>query len=211
MKRLMMLGPPGAGKGTQAQQLAVELNIPQISTGDLLRAAKKNQTDLGKKAAPHMDNGKLVPDDLVIGMVVERLKEEDAEQGYIFDGFPRTLKQAESLEEMGVSLDNVISIIVSDEEVHRRLEARRTCSECKAIYHLIFSPPKSENTCDKCGAEGSIYQRADDTPEKIEERLRAYKAQTEPLIAFYQEKGRLIQIDGEGAPEEVKKRIQKAL
>ena len=209
--KLMMLGPPGAGKGTQAQVLAKSLEIPQISTGDLLRASKQEGSALGKEAASYMDHGKLVPDELVINMVKERLQKKDAEKGYIFDGFPRTLAQAEALEDMGILLNHVISIEVSDAEIVRRLEGRRSCKECKAVYHLVFAPPKVEGKCDHCNAIGSLFQRADDQPEKIEQRLLEYSASTEPLIKFYADKGRLIQKDGEGAPKDVEKRIQKAL
>lgn len=210
MKRLMMLGPPGAGKGTQAQQLVEAFQIPQISTGDLLRAAKRDGTDLGKLAAPYMDNGRLVPDELVIGMVKERIALPDAKNGYIFDGFPRTRNQSEALDEMGIALDHVISIDVSEPELIRRLEGRRSCKECKAVYHLVFAAPKVAGTCDRCGSS-PLLQRPDDMPVKIKQRLVEYAEETEPLIDFYGEKGLLIQIDGEGDPKEVKKRIQSAL
>ncbi len=210
MKRLMMLGPPGAGKGTQAQKLVEAFEIPQISTGDLLRAAKRNGTELGKQAAPFMDNGKLVPDALVIGMVKERITLPDAKNGYIFDGFPRTRTQSEALDEMDVVLDHVISIEVSEPELIRRLAGRRSCKECKAVYHLEFAPPTKADTCDKCGCS-PLIQRSDDQPAKIKQRLIEYAAETSPLIEFYQGKGILVQIDGEGDPKEIKKRIQSAL
>ena len=181
---LILLGGPGAGKGTQAKLIVEEYKIPQISTGDMLREAVKQGTELGKKAKEYMDKGELVPDEIVIGIVRDRLKQPDCEKGFILDGFPRTIAQAEALDKMldeiGKKIDAVINIYVPEEEIVKRIVNRRTCKKCGAIYHLIYSPPKESNKCDKCG--GELYQRDDDKEETVRERLRVYKQQTEPLI-----------------------------
>lgn len=203
--RLMMLGPPGAGKGTQAERLSDAYDIPQISTGDMLRDARRKGTELGQKAAGYMDAGDLVPDEVVIGIVAERLEEPDAEDGFILDGFPRTVGQAEALEEMGVELEAVLNIQVGRDEVVRRLGGRLVCSECGATYHEEFDPPSSEGVCDQCG--GQLERRADDRPEAIEERLKAYHAQTSPLVDYYRDRDVLMDVDGEGSPDEVYQRI----
>ncbi|MFU8804341.1 MAG: adenylate kinase [Bradymonadaceae bacterium] len=209
-RKLMMLGPPGAGKGTQAKSLAESLSIPHVSTGDMLREARRKGTEMGKAAAGFMDAGQLVPDEVVIGIVHERLAEPDACNGFILDGFPRTRPQAEALAEMGVELEAVINLEVSDEEVVRRLAGRISCPNCGAVYHREFNPPKVAGKCDRCGHEGLIT-RDDDQPEAIRERLKAYHAQTQPLIEFYNPQGVLISIDGEKSPGEVQKQVLDAL
>jgi adenylate kinase len=207
--KLMMLGPPGAGKGTQAQKLAAKLDIPQISTGDMLRAAKKKGTELGKAAAGYMDRGDLVPDEVVIGIVEESLKDPEVAGGFILDGFPRTVEQAEALANMGVELEVVLNIQVADEVLIERLAGRRACINCGATYHVEYSAPSTEGVCDKCGSE--IVQRADDQPESIKARLVAYESKTAPLIDFYRSRGNLVDIDGERSPAEVLSAIEEAL
>lgn len=185
---LIFLGPPGAGKGTQAKMLIERYSIPQISTGDILRAAVAEETDLGKKAKEYMEAGKLVPDEVVIGIIEQRLKQSDCEKGFILDGFPRTVAQAEALdkvlENMGSKIDHVLSLDVPAEELIKRLTGRRTCKNCGAMYHVIFKPPKSEGICDKCG--GELYQRSDDNEETVKSRLNVYEQQTRPLTDFQQ-------------------------
>lgn len=204
--RLMMLGPPGAGKGTQAKRLADRLDIPHVSTGDMLRDARRKGTSLGEKAAEYMNTGKLVPDEVVVGIVRERLERDDAQRGFILDGFPRTRGQAEALAQMGVELDAVLNIEVSDEEVVSRLSGRVSCPECGAVYHLETNPPSKENTCDSCGHTG-LVRRDDDRPEAIRERLEEYHTKTAPLIEFYQQRGVVQNVDGEGTPDEVSAEI----
>ena len=208
-RRLMFLGPPGAGKGTQAQRLADDLGIPQISTGDMLREARRKGSELGRKAGEFMDAGELVPDSVVIGIVKERLEEADAQNGFILDGFPRTVAQAEALAAMGVELEGVVNIRVSQDEVLRRLGGRLTCPGCGASYHEEFSPPNVAGICDKCG--GELVRRPDDQPDAIRQRLESYQAKTAPLIAFYDRLGSLIDVDGEGAPSLVETRIREAV
>jgi adenylate kinase len=210
---LILLGPPGSGKGTQAQKIVARYRIPQISTGDILRAAVKEQTPLGKEAKAYMDQGKLVPDEVVVGIVRERLKAPDCKKGFILDGFPRTVPQAEALEAtlraMNRRIDHVVSIEVNNEELLKRLTGRRTCRGCGAMYHLVFDPPTKEGLCDRCG--GELYQRADDKEETIRERLNVYEAQTAPLIAYYRDKGNLRTIDGVGAMEQIFQTIVKVI
>jgi adenylate kinase len=210
---LILLGPPGSGKGTQAQKIVERYRIPQISTGDILRAAVKEQTPLGKEAKAYMDQGKLVPDEVVVGIVRERLKAPDCKKGFILDGFPRTVPQAEALEAtlraMNRRIDHVVSIEVNNEELLKRLTGRRTCRGCGAMNHLVFDPPKKEGVCDRCG--GELYQRADDKEETITERLKVYEAQTAPLIAYYRDKGSLRTIDGVGAMEQIFQAIVKVV
>ena len=200
MNGLVLLGGPGAGKGTQSKKLVELLHIPQISTGDMLRAAVAAGTELGKKAKGFMDAGKLVPDEVVIGLVKERLKEDDCKKGFMLDGFPRTVAQGESLEKMlqgmGRKIDAVINFDVGDEELVLRITGRRTCASCGAIYHLKFSPPPKKDAC-KCGAK-DLQQRADDNEVTVRQRLDAYHKQTAPLISFYQSRGLLKQVDGNG-------------
>lgn len=210
---LIFLGPPGAGKGTQAKMLIERYNIPQISTGDILRAAVAEGTDLGKKAKEYMEAGKLVPDEVVIGIIEQRLKQSDCEGGFILDGFPRTVAQAEALdkvlENMGRKIDHVLSLDVPSEELIKRLTGRRTCKKCGAMYHIIFNPPKSQGVCDKCG--GELYQRPDDNEETVKSRLDVYNQQTRPLIDFYNNQGLVRKIDGRGGIKEIFEQIIKIL
>jgi adenylate kinase len=206
---IILLGPPGAGKGTQAKMLIDEYEIPQISTGDILRAAVKEGTPLGKEAKSYMDKGELVPDSVVIGIVEERIQEPDCKKGYMLDGFPRTVPQAEALDEMlsklGAQIDHVVSIEVANEELVKRLTGRRTCRECGAGYHVMFDPPKVEGICDKCG--GELYQRDDDNEETVSSRLNVYESQTLPLIDYYKAKEKIRPIDGVGDIKEIFERI----
>lgn len=210
---VILLGPPGSGKGTQAQKIAEQYHIPQISTGDILRSAVKERTPLGVEAQGYMDQGKLVPDEVVVGIVRDRLMVSDCKKGFIMDGFPRTLPQAEALDatlgEMKWEIDHVISIEVDNEELLRRLTGRRTCRTCGAMFHVMFNPPKKDGICDQCG--GELYQRDDDQEETIRARLQVYDEQTAPLIAYYREKGLLRTIDGVGKIEEIFQAIVKAL
>ena len=189
-----MLGPPGSGKGTYASRLSPTLGIPHISTGDIFREEIKKGTELGAIAESYLKDGQLVPDNIVMDVVKERLKREDARKGFIFDGFPRTIEQADSFEKIS-KIDKVINIVVSDEIVIKRLSSRRQCSKCGAIYNILFLKTKKEGVCDKCG--GSIYQRKDDTIEVIKERLEVYKKQTQPLINYYKKKNLLVDIVNE--------------
>jgi len=211
--KLVLLGPPGAGKGTQAVRLVQHFTIPQISTGDILRKAVKNGTELGNLAKKYMDSGTLVPDEVVIGIIRERIIEPDCKNGYILDGFPRTIAQAEALDEMleriGTQVDHVINISVGDKEIIKRLTGRRTCTSCGAGYHILFDPPEQEGVCDRCG--GKLIQRDDDKEETIRARLKVYRKQTEPLIAYYKGKHLLRAIPGEGNMEEIFSAILEAL
>jgi adenylate kinase len=211
--RIILLGPPGAGKGTQAKDLVNKYGIPQISTGDILRKNLAEKTPLGLEAKKFMDAGGLVPDSVVIGIVKERLKEADCKKGYILDGFPRTVPQAEELDkalaEMGTPLDKVLSIEVQDEELVKRLSGRRTCRSCQEGYHVMFKAPKVADKCDKCG--GELYQRDDDKEEAIKNRLVVYQSSTAPLIAYYTGKGLLRAVDGVGSMGDILKRMVAAL
>lgn len=202
---LILLGPPGAGKGTQAQKMVERYRVPQISTGDMLRAAVKEMTPLGVKAKEFMDQGQLVPDAIVIGIIEERLKAKDCDPGFILDGFPRTIPQAEALEpiltKIGKKIDHVINIEVDPEELVRRLTGRRTCKHCGAMFHLLFQPSKKEGICDRCG--GILYQRSDDKEETIRTRLKEYEKQTAPLIQYYREQKTLRSIQGMGGPDQI--------
>ncbi|DAB35105.1 MAG: adenylate kinase [Sulfurospirillum sp.] len=195
---LMLFGAPGAGKGTQAKYLIEKFNIPQISTGDMLRAAITNGTAMGMEAKSYMDAGKLVPDSTIIGIIKERLGQADCKKGFILDGFPRTLAQAEALEElmknMGISLDKVISLNVPDELIVGRITGRRVCSKCGASFHVEFNPSKVADICDYCG--GELIIRKDDNAETVKSRLEAYHAQTAPLIAYYTDMGVMVELDG---------------
>ena len=210
---LILLGPPGSGKGTQAQKIAEQYHIPQISTGDILRGAVKERTPLGVEAQGYMDRGKLVPDEVVVGIVRERLMAPDCKKGFILDGFPRTLPQAEALDatlgEMKREIDHVISIEVDNEELLRRLTGRRTCRNCGTMYHVIFNPPAKEGICNVCG--GELYQRDDDREATIRARLQVYEDQTAPLIAYYNKKGLLRPIKGVGTIEEIFQNIVKVV
>ena len=196
--KIIMLGAPGAGKGTQAKKIAEKYQIPHISTGDIFRANIKNGTELGKKAKTYMDQGLLVPDELVCDLVVDRVKQEDCKNGYILDGFPRTIPQAESLDEalgqMGESPDYAINVDVPDEHIVNRMSGRRACVGCGATYHIVYAPTKKEGVCDVCGAE--LILRDDDKPETVQKRLSVYHEQTQPLIDYYKGKGILKDVDG---------------
>lgn len=184
---LIMLGAPGAGKGTQAEELIRELGIPTISTGNILRAAIKDGTPTGLKAKEYMDAGKLVPDEVIIGIISDRLKADDCKRGYILDGVPRTIGQAEALEKAGIEFDAVLSLEISDEAIMNRMSGRRVCEKCGSSYHIVGVPPKVEGVCDICG--GKLVQRADDAPETVKARLDVYHKETEPLKAFYEKRG----------------------
>ncbi len=196
--KIVMLGAPGAGKGTQADMIAEKYNIPHISTGDIFRANLKNGTELGMKAKKYMDAGELVPDELTCDLVVDRIAQEDCAEGYILDGFPRTIPQAEvftkQLEQNGQAIDFAIDVEVPDENIVNRMSGRRACSKCGATYHIQYIPPKSEGICDHCGSE--LIQRNDDKPETVLNRLKIYHESTQPLIDFYTEKGVLCKVDG---------------
>jgi adenylate kinase len=211
---LILLGGPGAGKGTQAKKLVETLSLPQISTGDMLRSAVQNGTSLGNEAKSYMDAGKLVPDEVVIGLVKERLAEKDCENGFMLDGFPRTATQAETLEtilrEMHKKIDHVVALEVEDEELVARISGRRTCPECGAIWHLVFSKPPADDIC-SCGKKG-LNQRADDNEITVRQRLGAYHAQTAPLIEFYEKRGLIRKVTGtEKTPEQVFESVKAAL
>lgn len=192
---LILLGAPGAGKGTQAEVISKHLRIPAISTGNMIREAIKNGTELGKQVSAYTTAGKLVPDDLVIGIVAERLKQHDCRHGFILDGFPRTVPQAEALEKMGVNIHKVIEIFVADEKIVERMSGRRMCETCGATYHTKYRPSKDGKTCDLDG--GRLIQRADDKPETVMERLRIYHEQTEPLKEFYDKRKKLVIVQGQ--------------
>jgi len=211
--RLIFLGPPAAGKGTQARRLAVVYGIPHISTGDILRAAINERTYLGQKAKGYMDQGALVPDDVMIGIVVERLRQHDCEGGFILDGFPRTIPQAEALskllESINTPLNYVVNMAVSVEEIVRRLSGRLTCQNCGRMFNLMLDPPRTLGRCDCCG--GPLFQRVDDRIDTVHERLEVYRQSTQPLIEYYAARGLLITIDGTGTIEAIAKRIGEAV
>ena len=207
--KLIMLGAPGAGKGTQAAVLSERLGIPTISTANILRAAVKNGTPVGLQAKSYMDAGKLVPDEVIIGIVAERLTEADCAKGFILDGVPRTIAQAEALEAAGVRFDCVLDIEVSDEEIVSRMSGRRACTDCGATYHVTAAPPRAEGVCDACG--GRLVQRDDDKPETVLDRLSVYHAQTEPLKEFYAQRGILKRVDNKPTIEATAKAIAAAL
>ena len=192
---LILLGAPGAGKGTQAEKICEKYNIPAVSTGNIIREALKNGTDMGLKAKSYIDAGKLVPDDVVIGIIKERLAEDDCQKGFILDGFPRTIPQAEALDAMGIVIDKVVDIEVPDEKITARLSGRRVCLKCGATYHLEYKKPSKEGICDVCGDE--LVQRKDDKPETVLDRLNVYHEQTEPLKDYYSKTGKLVIVEGQ--------------
>ncbi len=211
--RLVLIGPPGAGKGTQAEYLAAHFSVPKISTGDLFRAHVGNDTPLGYQAKQYMDAGQLVPDEVTIAMVEQRLDQPDAADGFLLDGFPRTINQAEALDELlvqrGVKLNVVLELVVETDEVIRRLSGRRTCSGCGKIWHTEFDPTAVEDACDRCG--GELFQREDDHPETVAHRLEVYAEQTSPLIEFYAAHGLLVGVDAVGPVEDVTQRAVDSL
>ena len=207
--KLILLGPPGAGKGTQAEILNKKLGIPTISTGNILRAAVKNGTPVGLKAKEYMDAGKLVPDEVIIGVISERLAEADCQNGFILDGVPRTIPQAEALEKAGISFDAVVSIEISDEEIVERMAGRRVCTACGAPYHVKNMPPKVEGVCDACG--GKLEARADDKPEVVRDRLQVYHKETAPLKDFYAARNLLKTVDNQPTVAETTTAILNAL
>ncbi|MBZ4671584.1 MAG: adenylate kinase [Clostridiales bacterium] len=206
---LILLGAPGAGKGTQAEVICDKLQIPAISTGNILREAVKNGTELGIKAKGYMESGALVPDEVVIGILKDRIAGDDCKNGFILDGFPRTVPQAEALEKMGVVIDKVIEIFVPDEKIEQRLSGRRVCEACGASYHVDYKPSKVDGVCDKCG--GKTVQRKDDQPETIKERLRVYHEQTAPLKDYYAKRGKLTVVEGQEEVADTTKLTLKAI
>jgi len=211
--RIILLGGPGAGKGTQSQKLAKEYSLAHIATGDILRQSIKDGTELGLKAKSYMDKGLLVPDDVVIGLIKERLIQDDVKSGFVLDGFPRTVPQAEALDsltkEMDIPIDAVINIQTSPEVVVERLSGRRTCRDCQAVYHIIYSAPKIEGKCDRCG--GELYQRDDDKEETIRKRLEVYEKQTFPLLEYYKTSGKVLEVSGDVSIADVFDSIVQAL
>ena len=207
--KLILLGAPGAGKGTQAERLCAILGIPTISTGNILRAAIKNKTPVGLQAKHYIEAGQLVPDQVIIDIVTERLAAPDCEKGYILDGVPRTIAQAEALEKAGIVFDDVISIEISDEAIMQRMSGRRVCEHCGASFHLVAVPPKQDGICDNCG--GKLVQRKDDAPETVKTRLEVYHRETAPLIDFYKERGVLKRVETQPTVEENTKAMLRAL
>ena len=207
--KLILLGAPGAGKGTQGEYISARCGIPTISTGNIIREALKNGTELGVKAKSYMDSGKLVPDEVVIGIIKERLAKDDCRNGFILDGFPRTVPQAEALDRMGIGIDKVVEIQVADDEIMKRLTGRRVCSSCGNSYHVIYKPPVEEGVCTACG--GELVIRKDDTPETIAERLKIYHDQTEPLKDYYAAKGILRVVVGQEKVEDTTELTRQAI
>ena len=207
--KIILLGAPGAGKGTQGEVISQKLNIPSLSTGNMLREAQKKGTPLGQQAKSYMESGQLVPDELVIGIIKERMAQPDCAGGFILDGFPRTVAQAEALDQMGVAIDRVIENDVPDEAIVTRMSGRRVCEGCGASYHLTHNPPAAEGVCDKCG--GKLVTRKDDDPKTVQQRLETYHRQTQPLVDYYQKAGKLRTIDGNQPLEEASAAILRAL
>ena len=206
---IIFFGAPGAGKGTQAEIVSKRLNIPTISTGNIIREAIKNATEMGESAKKYIEAGKLVPDDVVIGIIKDRLDESDCKNGFILDGFPRTIPQAQALENMGVKIDVVLNIEVSDDDIVTRMSGRRTCPKCGATYHVEFQPPKTAGICDKCG--GELYQRDDDKEDTVVKRLKEYEEKTQPLVDYYKKQNILKTVNGSRTVEEVFEDISKIL
>ncbi len=207
--KLILLGAPGAGKGTQAEIISEKYNIPTISTGNIIRAALKNGTEMGLKAKSYIDAGNLVPDDVVIGIIKERLTENDCQNGYILDGFPRTIPQAEALDNLGFEIDAALSIEVADEEIVKRMSGRRVCEKCGASYHTEFKKPEKEGVCNICGA--ALVIRKDDEPETVKNRLNVYHEQTEPLKDYYKACGKLLCVEGQDKVEDTTRLVLAAL
>ena len=207
--KLILLGAPGAGKGTQAEKIVDKFGIPAISTGNILRAAVKDGTEMGLKAKSFMDAGQLVPDEVVIGIIKDRLKENDCENGFILDGFPRTIPQAQALEDAGIEIDKVVDIEVPDEEITKRMSGRRVCAKCANSYHLEYKKPQTDGVCDACG--GELIQRKDDAPETVQARLVEYHEMTEPLKDFYQNLGKLVIVEGQEEVADTTALVFKAL
>lgn len=207
--KLILLGAPGAGKGTQAEKICEKFNIPAISTGNIIRAALKNGTEMGLKAKAYMEAGQLVPDDVVIGIIKDRLVEDDCKNGFILDGFPRTIPQAQALEDMGVEIDAVVDIEVPDEKITARMSGRRVCSKCANSYHMEYKKPKVDGVCDACG--GELVQRKDDAPETVQARLVEYHEMTEPLKGFYEKLGKLRIVEGQEEVADTTKLVFAAL
>ena len=207
--KLILFGAPGAGKGTQAEIISEKYNIPTISTGNIIRAALKNGTEMGLKAKSYIDAGNLVPDEVVIGIIKERLAEDDCKNGFILDGFPRTIPQAEALDKMGFEIDRALSIEVDDAEIIKRMSGRRVCGKCGASYHTEFKKPEKEGICNVCG--GELVIRKDDEPETVMNRLKVYHEQTEPLKDYYKSCGKLITVEGQDKVEDTTALVLKAL
>ena len=206
---IIFLGAPGAGKGTQAEKVADAYAIPTVSTGNMIREALKNGTEMGLKAKAFIESGALVPDDVVIGIIKERLAKDDCAKGFILDGFPRTIPPAEALDAMGIVIDKVVDIEVPDEAITERMSGRRVCPDCGSSFHIVTKQPKVEGICDRCGAE--LVQRKDDKPETVADRLKVYHDQTEPLKGYYEAAGKLSEVDGIGTVEEIFDRVKAAL
>ncbi len=207
--KLILLGAPGAGKGTQAEVISEKYNIPTISTGNIIRAALKNGTEMGLKAKSYIDAGNLVPDDVVIGIIKERLAENDCQNGYILDGFPRTIPQAEALDELGFDIDAALSIEVADEEIVKRMSGRRVCEKCGASYHTEYKKPATEGKCNFC--DGALVIRKDDEPETVKNRLNVYHEQTEPLKDYYKSCGKLLCVEGQDEVKDTTRLVLAAL
>ena len=206
---LILLGAPGAGKGTQAEIICAKLNIPAISTGNILRAAVKEGTEMGLKAKSYMDAGQLVPDEVIIGIVKERLAADDCANGFILDGVPRTIAQAEAIEKMGIRIDKAVELCIADETIIGRMSGRRVCEKCGASYHIVSRPSRVEGVCDSCG--GRLVIRKDDEPATVLDRLKAYHEQTEPLVEFYRERGKLCEVQTQETIEQTTAQVMKAL
>lgn len=207
--KLILLGAPGAGKGTQAEKICDKYNIPAISTGNIIRAALKNGTEMGLKAKSYMEAGQLVPDEVVIGIIKDRLKEDDCKNGFILDGFPRTIPQAKALVDMGIDIDKVVDIEVPDEKITARMSGRRVCAKCANSYHMLYKKPNVDGVCDACG--GELIQRKDDAPETVQARLVEYHEMTEPLKDFYDSLGKLVVVEGQEEVADTTKLVFAAL